>query len=65
MLKPTVRYNPSDVGTFVAVGTRAEVLALDHPRFGRQFVFTSTVQEYDPASGVFETLNTKYVPDFE
>lgn len=61
MQKPTVRYSP--FGAFIVVGTSAYVVALDHPSWGHSPVTTSTVQSYDKATGEFETLNTRYVPD--
>lgn len=60
--KPVVHYLREE-SHFVAVGERAQVYTLDHPRIGEGNVMTSTVQSYDPETGVFETLNTIYEPD--
>jgi len=60
--KPTIRYNPSGV-VYIKVGEMATVNAVDHPNFSYgQLIWTSYVIDYDEDSGVFETLNTIYVP---
>lgn len=61
MQKPIVQYK--SMGYEIVVGKSADVLALDHPRLGRQWVITSAVQAITDDG--FETLNTIYklVPD--
>ena len=60
--KPTVHYNVEGV-VYIVIGQRATVNVIDHPRFYcGEMVFTSDVIDYDEGSGVFETLNTIYVP---
>ena len=56
MQKPVVQYK--SMGYNIEVGESADVLALDHPRLGRQWVTTSTVQAITDDG--FETLNTIY-----
>lgn len=58
--KPVVKYLREDAD--IVVGTRASVVAVDHPRLGFGVVSTSKVLTYDPETGVFETLNTVYIP---
>jgi len=60
--KPTIRYSPNGV-VHIEVGVGAVVNVIDHPGFNYgQMVWTSTVLEYDEETGIFETLNTIYVP---
>jgi len=65
-MKPTVLYNKSPENDFIVVGQRAGVrLAENHHNgmiYGGELVSTSTVLNYDPATGVFETRNTIYKP---
>ena len=56
MQKPIVQYK--SMGYNIEVGESADVLALDHPHLGRQWVITSTVQAITDDG--FETLNTIY-----
>ena len=63
-LKPTVEYKFDNAG-YIEVGARASVFAVNHPRLGSQYVQTSLVVRYDKRTGVFETLNTIYVPYVE
>jgi hypothetical protein len=61
--KPVVHYKPTELP--ILVGNRAIVITVDHPASylnDAPYVYTSMVVEYDAESGVFETLNTKYVP---
>ena len=64
MNKPIVRYNPTHNDS-IEEGVSAYVVTIDHPVLGSQPVKTSTVQKYDKVTGEFETLNTKYIPDFQ
>jgi hypothetical protein len=63
-MKPTVNYqNPS----FIEVGMRAYVYAIEHPgnaimNSGTKEINTSTVLSYDKSTGIFETRNTIYKP---
>ena len=65
MNKPTVRYD-----TFlpfnIVVGMPATVFPIDHPSplvSNQKFIHTSEVVYYSKSTGIFETHNTKYVPD--
>lgn len=63
--KQIVRYNAGE-SVFIELGKRAAVYALDHPRLGEQYVFTSEVTEiFTTGDGIqaFETLNTIYKLD--
>jgi hypothetical protein len=60
-IKPIVQYIAKD-GDYIAIGHRAEIYAVDHPRLGEQYISTSRVINIDEATGVFETLNTVYKP---
>lgn len=60
--KPTVHYRGScDFINRFDDGQVASVFALDHPKLGQKWAITSEVQKKLP-DGVFETLNTIYVP---
>jgi hypothetical protein len=59
--KPEVEYDTSR-SAHIKVGQAADVYALNHPTCGSGQVFTSIVLKYDDTTGVFETLNTRYVP---
>ena len=59
--KPVVHYRP-DPYDFIKEGKGAEVYALDHPRLGERYVYTSKVIVVGQ-NGQFETLNTIYVPE--
>ena len=64
--KPVVHYDTNEFHQ-IMVGSRAMVKPINHPNpFGlvsnTKLVFTSTVLQHDLATGVFETENTKYVP---
>lgn len=56
MNKPIVKYTSFQY--IPVIGQSAFVFALDHPRLGRQWIVTSTVQKV--TAGGFETLNTVY-----
>lgn len=65
MTKRTVHYN-KDEFVLIEVGKQVEVYAVDHYNksyiFPHQRVITSTVLCYNEDTGVFETLNSIYVP---
>lgn len=61
--KPVVYY-VKESGYNVTVGSRANVDALNHPKFGKNNVHTSTVLAVD-LDGTFETRNTIYKPNIE
>lgn len=48
--------------TYIEVGHPAYVTMVEHPKLSPGAVRTSTVQSYDPVSGVFVTRNTTYTP---
>lgn len=52
---------------YIAVGTSAVVIPVDHPDAIRvtngEAVLTSEVLSYDAETGEFETLNTLYKPE--
>jgi hypothetical protein len=64
--KKLVMYHPRPGLDYIQVGLRASVVPLDHP--DTVFVtngyeaITSAVQWYNEETGVFETLNSRYVP---
>jgi hypothetical protein len=67
--KPVVHYDRSPSNYWIQVGHSAYVTPLDHQNHlhGQHVVNglqtrTSIVQSYDEETGVFETLNTRYVP---
>jgi len=60
-MKPVVHYINYAVFGFEGEHEVAEVFALDHPRFGRQRVYTSVIIRKEE-DGTFETLNTIYKP---
>lgn len=65
MSKPTVRYD-TFLPFYIVVGESATVFPIDHPSplvSNQKFVNTSEVVYYSKSTGVFETQNTKYVPD--
>lgn len=48
------------------VGTSAYVVPVDHPSIwvtNGKVATTSPIVEYDETTGIFETLNTVYVPE--
>ena len=55
--------------TTIVVGKCATVFPIDHPDSvnvsNQVMVMTSLVLSHDPATGEFETQNSKYVPFFE
>lgn len=60
--KPTVRYRT--VLSEIVIGGRVLVVTIDHPSSlvsNGHPVFTTPVVSYDPATGAFETKNTKYI----
>ena len=62
--KPIVRYDTS-MGSYINIGESASVFPIDHPSSlvsNTKFVSTSEVIICDTTTGVFETLNTEYVP---
>ena len=62
--KPIVQYDPSK-GSYINVGESAFVFPIDHPSLlvsNTKFISTSEVIICDTTTGVFETLNTEYVP---
>lgn len=68
-MKPVVHYKPNPEIDFIAVGRSARVFPVDHQNHvpgqsvsNTKYAITSTVQSYDPVTGEFETLNTRYVP---
>jgi len=70
MTKPTVHYDVN-YPAIIEVGYRAYIKPVDHPNHlpghnvsNTQLVYTSTVVSIDP-HGIFETLNTRYVPTSE
>lgn len=63
--KPVVHYKVYPYNPFIVVGERAAVITVDHPASylnEAPYVSTSRVESYDKLTGVFETLNTLYVP---
>jgi hypothetical protein len=60
--KKIVKYKKATV-IYIAAGMSAMVETVDHPDCSnKKYVVTSCVLKHDPKSGVFETLNTLYVP---
>lgn len=65
MIKPVVHYSTTeDVhiirmpdGKFIA-----RVYTFDHPRLGSALIGTSSLINFDPSTGCFETRNTHYRP---
>ena len=66
MAKRTVRYIQGSLLMEPRIGGGAFVRPLDHPDgenvSNTQHVYTSNVVAYDPATGVIETANSRYVP---
>ena len=65
--KATVHYRPT-AWDIIKVGASATVFPTDHtsPWVSNEKVcFTSAVQSYDSATGVFETMNSIYKPIVE
>ena len=60
-MKPIVTFDV-DKDFFVVSGLRAQVYALNHPKFGERYVDTSIVLRVE-SNLEFETLNTIYVPN--
>lgn len=66
--KKTVKYLTGLGAQFtrIAVGESAFIVPVDHPDAENvtngNYAMTSRVQSYDAETGVFETLNTVYVP---
>ena len=58
-MKRIVHYQPIR-GTYIIVGQKARVFALDHPTEGHGEVTTTVVQDYDAISGQFVTRNNVY-----
>lgn len=58
--KPVVQFTPSKFD-YIAVGHRADIYALDHPRLGEGIVNTSSVQKINE-DGSFETHYSIYKP---
>lgn len=66
MSKKVVHYTQA---ALIEVGSGAFVQTIDHPELGRGQTHTgyaartSTVESYDPSTGIFETKNTIYKPN--
>jgi len=63
MTKPTVQYK-DDPFSMILIGRPAYIHPIDHPSdlvSNEGMVKTSRVVSYDPETGSFETVNTKYV----
>jgi hypothetical protein len=65
-IKPTVHYKHND-NNYIVVGERAIIVPINH--YGSRvsnttFVSTSPVVKYSSLTGVFETENTRYVPEY-
>lgn len=64
-MKSVVRYKEVAPG-FIHIGLSATIIPLDHPNpnglvTNGEVAHTSRVVSYDPNTGDFETMNTKYV----
>ena len=66
IMKKVVHYDPSGFICYIVEGEVAIVYPIDHPDTERvsnkKPVRTSTVVSYDKETGIFETLNTIYIP---
>lgn len=61
--KKVVYYSRLD---YIQVGESADVVPVDHTSplvSNGRVAWTTTVESYDPATGVFETRNTIYKPN--
>jgi hypothetical protein len=61
--KPTVHYTDDLELMWTKLGYVARIIVTDHPKLGMGEVRTSRILRIDFETGVFETLNTYYVPE--